>query len=117
MTALVVCAETDAEAEAFLASAMALSFAQRRSGRPPGPLPTLGQVSGRGSDVPDERAYADSFLRSQVVGSPATLRTRLEQLLADTAADELMAIASVPDADARSRSFTLLAELADLPRG
>ena len=53
----------------------------------------------------------------EVVGSPATVRTRLEQLLADTAADELMAIASVPDADARSRSFTLLAELADLPRG
>jgi luciferase family oxidoreductase group 1 len=115
VTALVVCAETDAEAE-LLASAMALSFAQRRSGRPPGPLPTLGQVQ-RHTWTPDERAYADSYLRSQVVGSPASVRTRLEQLLADTAADELMAIASVPDADTRSRSFTLLAELADLPRG
>jgi luciferase family oxidoreductase group 1 len=115
VTALVVCAETDAGAD-LLASAMALSFAQRRSGRPPGPLPTLGQVE-RHAWSPDERAYADSYLRSQVVGGPATVRARLDELLAETAADELMAIASVPDADARSRSFTLLAELADLPRG
>jgi len=113
VTVFVVCADTDAEAQ-LLGSAMALSFAQRRSGRPPGPLPTLGQVE-RHAWTADERAYAESYLGSQVVGSPATVRTRLEQLLAETAADELMAIASVPDAPARSRSFTLLAELAELP--
>jgi hypothetical protein len=35
-------------------------------------------------------------------------------MVAETAADEVMAIASVPNAAARSRSFTLLAELAEL---
>jgi alkanesulfonate monooxygenase SsuD/methylene tetrahydromethanopterin reductase-like flavin-dependent oxidoreductase (luciferase family) len=50
-----------------------------------------------------------------VIGSPATVKARLEALLAETRADEVMAIASVPDAAARARSFTLLAELAQLP--
>jgi luciferase family oxidoreductase group 1 len=115
VTALVVCADSDAEAQ-LLASAMALSFAQRRSGRPPGPLPTLGQVE-RHAWTDEERAFADGYLRSQVVGSPATVRARLDELLAETEADELMATATIPDADARSRSFTLLAELAQLRPG
>jgi luciferase family oxidoreductase group 1 len=113
VTVFTVVADTDAEAE-LLASAMALSFAQRRSGRPPGPLPTLGQVE-RHAWTDDERAYAAAYLRTQIAGSPATVRERLAALLAETAADEVMAIASVPDADARARSFTLLAELAELP--
>jgi luciferase family oxidoreductase group 1 len=112
VTVFVVCADTDEEA-VLLASAMALSFAQRRTGRAPGRLPTLAEMRAHTwSD--DERAFADGYLRSQVVGSPATVGTRLGELLAVTAADELMAIASVPDAQARSRSFTLLAELAGL---
>jgi luciferase family oxidoreductase group 1 len=114
VTAFVVCAPTDEEA-GLLASAMALSFAQRRSGRPPGPLPTLAQVQHHAwSD--DERAYADGYLATQVVGSPDTVRARLQTLLSETRADELMAIATVPDPAARSRSFELLAELAQLPR-
>jgi luciferase family oxidoreductase group 1 len=112
VTAFVVCAPTDAEAR-LAASAMALSFAQRRSGRPPGPLPTLAQVEHHAwSD--DERAYADAYLATQVVGSPETVRARLQELLAETRADELMAIATVPDPAARTRSFELLAELAGL---
>jgi alkanesulfonate monooxygenase SsuD/methylene tetrahydromethanopterin reductase-like flavin-dependent oxidoreductase (luciferase family) len=50
-----------------------------------------------------------------VIGSPATVRARLEALVAETGVDEVMAIASVPDAGARMKSFTLLAELAELP--
>ena len=52
-----------------------------------------------------------------MIGGPATVRARLEELLAETGADEVMAIASVPDAAARTRSFTLLAEVAQLPAG
>ena len=62
-----------------------------------------------------ERAHAEAYLRSQVVGSPATVRARLEQLLSETGADEVMAVCSVPDPAARERSYTLLAELAQLP--
>ena len=109
----VVCAGTDAEAE-LLASAMALVFAQRRTGRPPSPLPTLADIeTHRWTD--DERAYADAYLQSQVVGSPETVRTKLERLVAETGADEVMATATIPDARSRVRSFTLLAELAQLP--
>jgi len=110
-----VCADTDEEAN-LLASAMALSFASRSTGRPPGPLPSLRQVQNH-AWTQAERAFADNYLRPQVIGSPATVRARLEALLAETGADEVMAIASVPDAAARTRSFTLLAELAQLPAG
>ena len=113
VTAFCVCADTDEEAH-LLASAMALSFALRNTGRPPGPLPSMRQVSNH-AWTEAERAFADGYLRPQVIGSPATVRTRLEALLAETAADEVMAITSVPDAAARERSFTLLAELAELP--
>ncbi|HEY3765185.1 MAG TPA: LLM class flavin-dependent oxidoreductase [Gaiellales bacterium] len=113
ITVFLVCADTDDEAQ-LLASAMALSFAQRNTGRPPGPLPTMAQVRHhQWTDL--ERSYADGYLATQVVGSPATVRTRLEAILAETAANEIMAIASVPDAAARERSYTLLAELAQLP--
>jgi luciferase family oxidoreductase group 1 len=113
LAVFVVCADTDAEAERW-ASAMALVFAQRGRGRPPSALPTLAAVEAH-EWTAEERSYADSYLRSQVVGSPATVRTKLEQLLAETGADEVMATATIPDAQARVRSFTLLAELAGLP--
>jgi luciferase family oxidoreductase group 1 len=115
VTVFCVCADTDEEAH-LLASAMALSFASRSTGRPPGPLPSLRQVQNH-AWTQAERAFADNYLRPQVIGSPATVRTRLEALLAETGADEVMAIASVPEAGARTRSFTLLAELAQLPAG
>ena len=109
----VVCAGTDAEAELW-ASAMALVFAQRRTGRPPSPLPTLAEIEAH-EWTRDERAHADAYLQTQVVGSPETVRTKLEQLVAETGADEVMATATIPDAHARVQSFTLLAELAQLP--
>jgi luciferase family oxidoreductase group 1 len=115
ITVFCVCADTDEEAH-LLASAMALSFASRSSGRPPGPLPTLSQVRNHAwSDL--ERSYAESYLRTQVAGSPETVRARLQELLAETAADEIMAVASIPDPAARERSYTLLAGLAQLPAG
>jgi len=113
VTVFVVCADTDAEAELW-ASAMALVFAQRGSGRPPTALPTLADVEAH-EWTDEERAFAEGYLRSQVVGSPATVRAKLEQLLAETGADEVMATATIPDAQARVRSFSLLAELAELP--
>ncbi len=49
------------------------------------------------------------MLAVSAVGSPATVRTELSQLLARTAADELMVVGSVFDFEARLRSFELLA--------
>jgi alkanesulfonate monooxygenase SsuD/methylene tetrahydromethanopterin reductase-like flavin-dependent oxidoreductase (luciferase family) len=113
VTVFCVCADTDEEAR-LLASAMALSFASRSTGRPPGPLPSMRQVENH-VWTEAERAFAEDYLRPQVIGSPATVRARLEALVAETGVDEVMAIASVPDAGARMKSFTLLAELAELP--
>ena len=78
VTVFMVCADTDAEAE-LLASAMALSFAQRRTGRPPGAAADARGRSSAHAWTDDERAFADAYLRPQVVGSPATVRTRLER--------------------------------------
>jgi luciferase family oxidoreductase group 1 len=113
VTALVVCAAGDDDARR-LAEPMALSFAQRRTGRAPDRLPTVDQVAAH-DWTPDERDFADSYLAWQVVGGPDTVSARLQELLAETGADELMATATIPDAAARETSFRLLAELAELP--
>jgi luciferase family oxidoreductase group 1 len=108
----VTCADTDDEAQ-WLAGSMALSMLRLRAGQP-GLLPTPQQAA----DYPyteAERAAAAHRQASQAVGSPATVRTQLEQLLARTGADELMVTTVVHDPDARLRSYELLATAARLP--
>ena len=49
--------------------------------------------------------------RSKIfVGSPAAVRTRLEALVAETGANELMVTTMAHDHALRKRSYTLLAE-------
>jgi len=50
------------------------------------------------------------MLACSFVGSPATVRAGLAQLIADTRADELIIAAGVFDQAARLRSYELLAE-------
>ena len=45
-----------------------------------------------------------------IVGSPLTVRDRIDELLARSGADELMAMTNVHDAADRLRSYELLAE-------
>jgi alkanesulfonate monooxygenase SsuD/methylene tetrahydromethanopterin reductase-like flavin-dependent oxidoreductase (luciferase family) len=51
---------------------------------------------------------------SHVVGAPETVTARLDQLIADTAADEIMVTTNVWDHGARLHSYELLAALAGL---
>jgi alkanesulfonate monooxygenase SsuD/methylene tetrahydromethanopterin reductase-like flavin-dependent oxidoreductase (luciferase family) len=52
--------------------------------------------------------------RVSAVGSPDTVRRRLEEILAVTAADELMLTAPIFDHAARLRSFEIAADVRGL---
>jgi luciferase family oxidoreductase group 1 len=115
VTAMVVCAPDDDEAR-LLGSAIALSFARMRSGYPPARLPTVEDIQAH-DWTPQERAFADGWLAPQAIGSPETVKRRITELLAETGAVEFMATTNAPSAAARTRSYRLLAELAQLPPG
>ena len=59
----------------------------------------------------------EDFRTKVFVGSPRTVRARLEQLAAETRADELMVSTVVHDHAARRRSYELLAEAFGLGHG
>ena len=49
--------------------------------------------------------------RCSAVGAPATVRDRLEMLLEETAADEIIATAQIYDHAARLRSFEIASDV------
>ena len=65
---------------------------------------------------PGEKERLDHMLRYSFVGSPETVREKLELFVADTGVDELMVSSMIYDQSARLRSFELLAEVAELRR-
>ena len=107
----VTCAETDDEARRLAAPA-ALSFLRVRTGRP-STLPSPEETAAY-NYTPEERAFVDSRLATQVIGSPDTVRDRLNALLDDTDVDELMITTTTFDPADRTRSFELVADLAGL---
>src|SRR4051812_11996131 len=83
----VICAETAEEAQR-LASSMQLSWVRLRAGRPskiPSPETALAYPYSA-----QEAAVAEGYRRLQIVGTPATVRERIELLVARTRADEVM---------------------------
>lgn len=65
---------------------------------------------------PGEKERLDHMLRYSFVGSPETVRRKLELFVTDTGVEELMVSSMIYDKQARLRSFELLAELSDLKR-
>jgi alkanesulfonate monooxygenase SsuD/methylene tetrahydromethanopterin reductase-like flavin-dependent oxidoreductase (luciferase family) len=61
---------------------------------------------------PAERAQAMSMLARSIVGSPDTIRSGMDALIAETGADELMIVSDVYDHATRLRSFELIASAA-----
>ena len=104
----VVCAETDAEAER-LASTVDLNFVRRSKGEYL-PLASPEEVAAY-SFTPIDREHIRHNRARLFVGAPATVRERLDPLIAATQADELMVTTMVYDHAARRRSYELLAEL------
>ena len=101
-------AETDAEAQRLFTSAQ-LQFLNMVRGRPSKLPPPVDSMEGRWSR--GEEAAVRERTRCSAVGSPATVRRRLETLLKETEADEIIATAQIYDHSARLRSFEIAAEV------
>ena len=100
-------AATDAEAQR-LATSTQLQFLNMIRGRPgklPPPVPSMEGLWSRG-----EEAAVLERTRCSAIGSPETVRRRLETLLKKTRADEIIATAQIYDHAARLRSFEIAAE-------
>jgi luciferase family oxidoreductase group 1 len=97
-------AETDAEAQRLFTSLQQL-FLNMLRGTPSELAPPVDEM--RWS--PAERAQVERMTRVSAVGSPATVRARLEAVLDETGADEVIATAQIYDHAARVRSFELAA--------
>jgi luciferase family oxidoreductase group 1 len=112
----VVVADTDEEARRLFTT-MQQGFANLARGTPGPYLPPVDDMEQHWS--PAEKSTAERMLAHSFVGSPETVRKRLEQFVGATEADELMVVAAIYDHAERLRSYELLAELAgdrDAPR-
>jgi luciferase family oxidoreductase group 1 len=107
----VVCAPTDEEAQ-LLATSLQQAFVNLRMGRPGKlPPPRAGFLDELGMDG---RAILDHVLSCAAIGSPDTVRNKLDAFISRTGADELMITSQIFDAQARRRSYSLLAEAAGM---
>jgi luciferase family oxidoreductase group 1 len=101
----VVCADTDAEAER-LAKTVELNFVRRAKGEY---LPLASPEDAAKYDyTPADKARIAQNASRLAVGAPATVRARLEPLVAATRAQELMVTSMIYDHAARKRSYQLL---------
>ena len=105
MAAGVCAAETDAQAD-YLRSSQVLAFARLRMGRP-GKLP---RPQADLSDIPAQMlAEVNRALACAAVGSAATVKAQLAQLIADFRPDEVILTGMIHDHTARLRSFEIAA--------
>jgi luciferase family oxidoreductase group 1 len=102
----IVAADTDAEAR-FLASSGRQSFASLRAGRPI----ALPPPSKEWERDPSDQSDATNQTRVSFVGSPSTIKGQIEDFIAATRADELIAVAHIYDHAARLRSYELASKL------
>lgn len=108
-----VVADTDEEAE-FVAATVDLAWLRiMRGERAPLASPEAALA------IPYTEADRAQMRRTRdrhAVGSPATVRARLEELAHECRADELIVTSTIFDHEARKRSYTLLAEAFGLVR-
>jgi luciferase family oxidoreductase group 1 len=108
-----IAADTDAEAER-LAAPYDLNRLRRDRGEY-APLPSVEEALAYPySD--SERARIRHHRTRLFVGSPSTVLQKLQPLISESQADELMVITAVPDHDARKKSYSLLAEAFQLQK-
>ena len=102
----VVCADSDEEAER-LAKTVDLNIVRRAKGEY---LPLASPEDAAAYDYSSvDRARIAQSRTKLAVGSAATVKARLEPLIAATQADELMVTTMIFDHDARKHSYELLA--------
>jgi len=104
----VFAADDDAQA-AYRATSMQQAFVNLRSGRPARlPPPREGYYAQIG---PQERALLDTVLTCSAIGSPDTVRQRMQAFIASTGADELMIACQMFDHAQRLRSYEIAASV------
>ena len=103
----IVAADTDAEAR-FLASSGRQSFANLRAGRPA----RLPPPSKEWEADPSDRSDAVNQTRVSFVGAPDTIRGQMDEFVAATGADELIAVSHIYHHAARLRSYELVKPVA-----
>ncbi|HEX6957532.1 MAG TPA: LLM class flavin-dependent oxidoreductase [Ferrovibrio sp.] len=97
------------DAAMTLSTSWKQAFVNLRSGRP-SPLPP--PRPGYDEELPPQfKAMLQQVLSCSAIGSPATVKARLEDFLQKTQADELMLTAQIFDHAARLRSFEIAAEI------
>ncbi len=108
VAANVVCADTDAEANVLFTSIQQrfLGMQRGRRGPLPKPVPTM---DGLWTDA--ERAGVEQMLAVSAAGSPTKVRTKLDAIISQTQADEIIIAGAVHDHVARKRSYALVAGL------
>jgi luciferase family oxidoreductase group 1 len=103
-------ADTDAQARRLFTS-LQQAFVNLRRGAP-GPLPPpVDSMEGRLS--PAEQQGIDQALAYSLVGSPETIRRRLEEVIEETQPDELMVTGQIFAPAARLRSFEIVSQVRD----
>ncbi|MET0519401.1 MAG: LLM class flavin-dependent oxidoreductase [Burkholderiaceae bacterium] len=107
----VVVADSDAEAAHLFTSLQQRFLGMQRGQRGllPRPVASMDGLWSAG-----EKAGVERMLAESIVGSPVTVRAQLRATQERTGADEFIVACAVFDADARLRSYALLAALAGL---
>ena len=109
----VFAADTDEEG-ALLATSLEQAFVALATGNP-GKLKA--PLANYRETIPERfRASLDARLTCTAIGSPATVRAKVEAFVERTGADELMITAQIFDPVARQHSYTLLAQCWGAPR-
>ena len=112
LTLSVICAPTHEEAERLLSSLL-VAFARLRTGQPSLLLPPKEALAYR--FTPAEYAIVASMRDRHIVGTPETVKSRIEELVQRTQADEVMVSTFIYGHTERMRSYALLAAAFALP--
>ena len=109
MTVPLIAAESDSEARR-LATTQQMSFTNLLRGTRGLSQPPIDDIETYWS--PPEKAQAMRMLARSIVGSPETVRTGIDALVKETAADELIIVSDIYDHPTRLRSFEMIANAA-----
>ncbi|WP_419095811.1 LLM class flavin-dependent oxidoreductase [Halalkalibacter suaedae] len=104
----IIAANTDQEAE-LLASSMKQSFLNLIRNKPTMLQPPNEHIEQQMSQY--ERTILEKQLSMSIIGGPETVRTKLQSLIDQTQADELMINTQIYDQQARLRSFEIVADV------
>lgn len=105
-----IAAPTDEEAE-FLATTSKQRILSLMRGQSLALRPPITNAELEAQWSPAEKAAVEAFLQVAVIGSPETVKTKLEKLLTETDADELMFVSDSYEHAHRLRTFEIVSSL------